>query len=40
MLTQPCTELNEKEGDTTGHVLRREVKVLATAETYFLMKSF
>lgn len=32
-------ELNEKEGDTMGHVLGREVKVLAMTETCFLMKS-
>lgn len=33
-------KLNEKEGDTMGHVLGSEVKVLAMAETYFLMKRF
>lgn len=31
-------ELNEKEGDTMGHVLGREVKVVAMTETCFLMK--
>lgn len=39
-LTQPCTELNEKEGDMMGHVLGREVNVLAMAETYFPTKNF